>query len=297
MKAALESGVLAVRALRELAEAAARAARDRHPLGRAPAARGEAQVAAPDARCAHAHPASLKAGTAPQTGMCETSSQLVQFGFASSPRRAHCRRWHARSADSSAAGIYHVTHRTAGPIDMFRDDVDRTDFCVRLARVIRKHDWVCHSFVLMPTHYHLLLGWTTTCSSRNAAPERHVRAGVQPPLGTMGTPPRRPILRETRRERRALSSLRSLHRAQPGRGRPLRVRCGLDCGAATPTASGFDATFDLRRTPALCARTSEARSRPCPMRLIRDFVEDLERGSVPGEPPRPKPAARRCRAA
>ena len=40
---------------------------------------------------------------------------------------------------------------------MFRDDVDRTDFCVRLARVIRKHDWVCHSFVLMPTHYHLLL--------------------------------------------------------------------------------------------------------------------------------------------
>jgi len=26
------------------------------------------------------------------------------------------------------AGIYHVTRRSAGPVEMFRDDFDRTDF-------------------------------------------------------------------------------------------------------------------------------------------------------------------------
>ena len=55
------------------------------------------------------------------------------------------------------AGWYHVTHRTAGQIAMFRDDVDRTDFCRRLARIIEAQRWICHAFCLMPTHYHLLL--------------------------------------------------------------------------------------------------------------------------------------------
>lgn len=55
------------------------------------------------------------------------------------------------------AGIYHVTRRSAGPIEMFRDDVDRTDFCNRLAATIRKHGWICHAFCLMSTHYHLLV--------------------------------------------------------------------------------------------------------------------------------------------
>jgi putative transposase len=56
------------------------------------------------------------------------------------------------------AGIYHVTRRSAGPIAMFRDDVDHTDFCNRLERTIAKYKWVCHAFVLMTTHYHLLVG-------------------------------------------------------------------------------------------------------------------------------------------
>ncbi|HEY2373129.1 MAG TPA: transposase [Gaiellaceae bacterium] len=55
------------------------------------------------------------------------------------------------------AGIYHVTRRSAGPVDMFRDDVDRTDFCNRLDRAIGRFDWLCHAFCLMSTHYHLLL--------------------------------------------------------------------------------------------------------------------------------------------
>ena len=55
------------------------------------------------------------------------------------------------------AGIYHVTRRSAGSIDMFRDDFDRTDFCRRLERAIKRFTWTCHAFVLMDTHYHLLL--------------------------------------------------------------------------------------------------------------------------------------------
>jgi len=39
-------------------------------------------------------------------------------------------------------GIYHVTRRSAGPIEMFRDDVDRTDFCKRLEQTIVRFEWV-----------------------------------------------------------------------------------------------------------------------------------------------------------
>lgn len=55
------------------------------------------------------------------------------------------------------AGIYHVYTRTAGKITMFRDDVDRTDFCNRLAKSVRRERLKCLAFVLMTTHYHLLL--------------------------------------------------------------------------------------------------------------------------------------------
>jgi putative transposase len=40
---------------------------------------------------------------------------------------------------------------------MYRDDIDRTSFCNRLGRTIRKFSWRCHAFCLMTTHYHLLL--------------------------------------------------------------------------------------------------------------------------------------------
>lgn len=54
-------------------------------------------------------------------------------------------------------GIYHVNRRSAGPIPMFHDDLDRTDFCNRLSKTITKYDWALHAFVLMTTHYHLLV--------------------------------------------------------------------------------------------------------------------------------------------
>jgi REP element-mobilizing transposase RayT len=55
------------------------------------------------------------------------------------------------------AGRYHVYTRSAGKIPHFRDDVDRTDFCNRLARVCKGFRWRCEAFCLMTTHFHLLL--------------------------------------------------------------------------------------------------------------------------------------------
>jgi putative transposase len=55
------------------------------------------------------------------------------------------------------AGTYHVYTRSAGKIPFYRDDIDRTDFCNRLAKSVRAGRWTCLAFVLMTTHYHLLL--------------------------------------------------------------------------------------------------------------------------------------------
>jgi REP-associated tyrosine transposase len=41
---------------------------------------------------------------------------------------------------------------------MFRDDIDRTRFCMRLAKAIERYEWSCIAFVLMRTHFHLVLG-------------------------------------------------------------------------------------------------------------------------------------------
>ena len=54
-------------------------------------------------------------------------------------------------------GTYHVWRRTAGPIEMFRDDVDSTDFCNRLGNVVAKFAWSLVAFVLMATHFHLIV--------------------------------------------------------------------------------------------------------------------------------------------
>lgn len=40
---------------------------------------------------------------------------------------------------------------------MFRDDFDRKEFCERLAASVAKYSWTCVAFVLMPTHFHLIL--------------------------------------------------------------------------------------------------------------------------------------------
>jgi putative transposase len=42
-------------------------------------------------------------------------------------------------------------------MEMYRDDLDRTRFCRRLAITIAKHRWTLVAFVLMPTHFHLIV--------------------------------------------------------------------------------------------------------------------------------------------
>jgi REP element-mobilizing transposase RayT len=54
-------------------------------------------------------------------------------------------------------GIYHVTSRGSGERDVFGDDVDCEAFLVLLALVVRRWGWVCLSYCLMTTHYHLVL--------------------------------------------------------------------------------------------------------------------------------------------
>jgi REP-associated tyrosine transposase len=56
-----------------------------------------------------------------------------------------------------AAGTYHVTTRSGGPISIFVDDDDRTRLCTLLTRALRRGGWVCRAFCFMTTHYHLLL--------------------------------------------------------------------------------------------------------------------------------------------
>jgi REP element-mobilizing transposase RayT len=55
------------------------------------------------------------------------------------------------------AGVYHVWRRANGPAPMFHDDFDRTAFCNRLTKAIKRYDWTCIAFVLMTTHFHLVL--------------------------------------------------------------------------------------------------------------------------------------------
>jgi REP element-mobilizing transposase RayT len=55
------------------------------------------------------------------------------------------------------AGVYHVWLRTTGPVRMFVDDFDRTSFCRRLSVSVARYGWICVGFVLMPTHFHLVL--------------------------------------------------------------------------------------------------------------------------------------------
>jgi REP element-mobilizing transposase RayT len=55
------------------------------------------------------------------------------------------------------AGMHHVTTRSAGRIPLFADDIDRTDFCNRLADCVRQIPWLCRAFCLMTTHHHLVL--------------------------------------------------------------------------------------------------------------------------------------------
>ena len=53
--------------------------------------------------------------------------------------------------------VYHLTTRgNARPKIFFIDD-DRDLFLRTLSSVIRRYDWTCHAYCLMPNDYHLLV--------------------------------------------------------------------------------------------------------------------------------------------
>lgn len=57
----------------------------------------------------------------------------------------------------AAAGFHHVNGRGNNGRAIFLDDLDRQRFLSKVAAVIDRQLWKCHSFCLMTNHYHLLI--------------------------------------------------------------------------------------------------------------------------------------------
>ena len=55
------------------------------------------------------------------------------------------------------AGTYHVTTRGVARTAIFLDDDERRLFLGLFAAEVQRHDWRCHVFCLMTTHYHLVV--------------------------------------------------------------------------------------------------------------------------------------------
>jgi len=55
-------------------------------------------------------------------------------------------------------GVFHAAARCGAPHEVIVvDDLDRTAFVVRLGRVTGRWGWTIHAWVLMTTHYHLVV--------------------------------------------------------------------------------------------------------------------------------------------
>ena len=57
-------------------------------------------------------------------------------------------------------GVFHVTTRGVGDSPIYCDDDDRRLFVSLFHATCNQHDWECHAWCLMTTHYHLLVGAT-----------------------------------------------------------------------------------------------------------------------------------------
>jgi REP element-mobilizing transposase RayT len=67
--------------------------------------------------------------------------------------------------------VYHVTARGNARMAVFVDDADRMGFLEILEDVIKRFNWLCHSYCLMGNHYHLLL---ETIDGNLSAGMRHI---------------------------------------------------------------------------------------------------------------------------
>jgi putative transposase len=68
-----------------------------------------------------------------------------------------------------ADGLYHVMSRGNARGAIFKDDADYSTFLGQLTKVVKRFDWRCHSFCLMPNHVHLMI----------ETPEPNLAAGMQ----------------------------------------------------------------------------------------------------------------------
>jgi putative transposase len=60
-------------------------------------------------------------------------------------------------SDLPEVGAYHIASRGSNHRDIYLDDIDRKSFMTILGRVVATHEWKCHAFCLMTTHYHLIV--------------------------------------------------------------------------------------------------------------------------------------------
>jgi putative transposase len=56
-----------------------------------------------------------------------------------------------------SGALYHVTSRGNAKQAIFKDEEDRRLFLDTLAAVIRRFNWLCHAYVLMTNHYHVII--------------------------------------------------------------------------------------------------------------------------------------------
>jgi putative transposase len=66
-------------------------------------------------------------------------------------------------------GVYHLTSRGNDRRTIYRDDLDRNAFLVRLGSIALKHRWISLVYCLMTNHYHLVI----------SAPHGGVSQGMQ----------------------------------------------------------------------------------------------------------------------
>ncbi|KFD40736.1 hypothetical protein DK28_0201130 [Peptococcaceae bacterium SCADC1_2_3] len=53
--------------------------------------------------------------------------------------------------------VYHITTRGNAKLKIFSDDRDRECFLSVLGSVIKRYNWLCHTYCLMDNHYHLMI--------------------------------------------------------------------------------------------------------------------------------------------
>jgi putative transposase len=72
--------------------------------------------------------------------------------------------------------IYHLTSHGIDDRPIFRDDVDRQLFSLRLLRVATSSDWLLYAVCLMDTHHHLVVQGSDLSGGMKALNGGHSRA-------------------------------------------------------------------------------------------------------------------------